>query len=569
MSRANILNTRTINFLELIGNGKVFRVPPYQRDYSWSEEQWEDLWTDILEMRQQPESRHYMGALVAQAESDREFVVIDGQQRLATLSIFALAVIQKLEHMANQGIEPEANKTRAGELRGRFIGERDPASLIESSRLLLNETDNAFYQDYLIQLNEPRNPRGLPKSNRLLWQCFRYFAAKLDKLDDVQTDGESLARILSETTARQLLFILITVDDELNAYTVFETLNARGLELTTTDLLKNYLFSKIKVSADLAALQRRWRSLVATVAQERFPEFLRYHLLCEQPKVRSQRLFKIVRERVKTPEDVFSLLKALESRSELFAALSDRNHGYWTDRPDAKPFIRDLNLFRVRQMTPLFFAAWERFDPDDFVRTLKLVSIVSFRFTVVSALNTNALEPVSHEAAKAVLDGAAKGPQGVFEILRKVYVDDQKFRNDFAQLVVDTHGQRRRLARYILCKLEEDVSGRACDPETDPGTIEHVLPENPSEEWTDTFPRQLWDAALYRMGNLTLLEPGLNRDVGNAIYPVKRKAYVESGYDISKAIPALAPEDWTFEHLESRQLNLAKRAVHVWRSDFA
>jgi hypothetical protein len=173
VSKANILNTRTINHLELIGNGKVYRVPPYQRDYSWGEEQWEDLWNDILELHEHPDERHYMGALVVEGKSDRDFLIIDGQQRMATLSAFALAVIAKLGTMADRGLESQANRERAHELRGRFIGEKDPASLVESSRLFLNETDNAFYQDYLVQLREPLNPRGLPKSNRLLWECFR------------------------------------------------------------------------------------------------------------------------------------------------------------------------------------------------------------------------------------------------------------------------------------------------------------------------------------------------------------------------------------------------------------
>ena len=149
MSRTNILNTRTINYQELIGNGKAYRVPPYQRDYSWSEEQWEDLWNDILELRTRPDERHYMGALVVEGKSDREFLIIDGQQRMATLSTLTLAVISKLRAMAERGFESEANKERAHELRNRFIGEKDPASLVESSRLFLNETDNAFYQDYL------------------------------------------------------------------------------------------------------------------------------------------------------------------------------------------------------------------------------------------------------------------------------------------------------------------------------------------------------------------------------------------------------------------------------------
>ena len=179
MSSAHILNTRTINYLELIGNGKSYRVPPYQRDYSWSEEHWEDLWNDIVELRPRREDRHYMGALVVEGKTDREFLIIDGQQRLATLSLLALAVIGKLRAMADKEIDPDANRERAQELRNRFIGEKDPASLIANSRLFLNETDNPFYQDYLVQLRTPLNPRGLPKSNRLLWDCFRYFSARL------------------------------------------------------------------------------------------------------------------------------------------------------------------------------------------------------------------------------------------------------------------------------------------------------------------------------------------------------------------------------------------------------
>ena len=82
MTRTNVLNTATINYLQLIGNGKTYRVPPYQRDYAWTEDAWEDFWNDVLDLRRQPEARHYMGALVVQGQSDREFTIIDGQQRL-------------------------------------------------------------------------------------------------------------------------------------------------------------------------------------------------------------------------------------------------------------------------------------------------------------------------------------------------------------------------------------------------------------------------------------------------------------------------------------------------------
>jgi hypothetical protein len=565
MARSNLLNTRTTTFLELVGNGRTHRVPRWQRDYSWEEEQWEDLWNDVLDLRADPADRHYMGAVVVQAQSDRESVIIDGQQRLATLSLLALAVIGRLLDMAASGIQPQDNRERAAGLRARFVGEKDPASLVESSKLLLNETDDAFYQDYLVQLRPPLNPRGLSRSNRLLWDCFRYFTGRLEGLGAL--DGARLAELLTETVARQLLFILITVEDELNAYTVFETRNARGLELTTTDLLKNYLFSRVAVEADLQALQRRWRSLVAIVRAERFPEFLRYHLLCEQPRVRGERLFKLIRGKARTPGEVFSLMEALERRAELFAALADPAHEYWWERPAARPFVRDLNLFRVRQMTPLLLAAWERMTADGFVGVLRLLTVVTFRYSVIANLNPNALEPVSHRAARAVLDGQATTPAAVFEFLREVYVDDARFEQDFLALSMEP--QRKKLARYILARLESDAARRLCDPDTDPGSIEHVLPENPGAGWEDEFPCEQRERNTYRLGNLTLLKASVNRDVGVRPYAEKVPFYIASAYAITRAVVELAPSEWTPALVEERQRRMAARATHLWRAAYA
>lgn len=568
MAATNLLGTRTISFLELIGNGKTYRVPPYQRDYSWGEEQWEDLWADVMELRIKPEAPHYMGALVVDSKSDREFQVIDGQQRLATLSILALAVVSKLLARARDGIAPAANQERAAALRARFIGEKDPASLVESSKLFLNETDDGFYQDYLVQLRSPLNPRGLPRSNRLLWDCFTYFERRIEDQSSFRDDGEALASLLSETIGRQLMFILITVDDEINAYTVFETLNARGLELSATDLLKNYVFSRVRTVSDLDALRRRWHALLGKIRQEQFPELLRYHLQVEVPMVRSARVFKLVRDRVKTPEDVFGLMDQLESRAELFAAVGDPNHGYWADRPGAKAAVRELVVFRVRQMMPLLFVTHETFSADDFERVLRFVSVLSFRYTVVSRLNPSALEAEYHRAAKAVLDGHATRAGQVARRMSPVYIGDERFEQDFARLEFLASGQRRKIARYVLARLEHTFSGRAIDWETDPGSVEHVLPQNPSGGWDADFPADKWNAYISRVGNLTLLEPALNREVGQSAYGDKVQAYGKSTYGITRDLVAHAPHEWTPAHADARAERLASHAVTIWRSDF-
>lgn len=568
MARQNLLDARTVNYLELMGNGKSYAVPAYQRDYSWGREEWDDLWDDIVTLRTTPKHRHYMGAVVVQAQNDRKFLVIDGQQRLATLSLFALAAISTLEAMADGGADPTENRDRAKELRGRFVGERDPATLIETSRLSLNETDDGFYQDYLVRLRDPSNVRALQRSRRRMWECFRYYRDRLRAHESIRGDGAGVAKFVTETVSRQLLFILITVEDDLNAYTVFETLNARGVGLTTTDLLKNYLFSLVE-GRSLDALQRRWRTLVGTVRQERFPEFLRYHLLSEQTKIRSAQLFKIVRDGVKTPDRVFRLMDDLEGRAELFAAVSDPNHEYWAESPNAKAVIRELVLLRVSQMMPLVFTTREQFSREDFERVLKMLSVVSFRYNLVSARSRSELEPAYAKTARAVGDGSAGSPRSVFALLESIYGNDEKMRQDFSTLQLRTSGQRKRVVRYILAKLEAEASGRDVDPDTDRGTIEHILPENPGAEWEKAFPSDDQEAHRYRIGNVTLLERRLNRDIGNAPYSRKLEAYRESKYALTREIAETAPEEWTPEHLEKRQRRLAERAVQIWRSDFA
>lgn len=567
MTPANLLDTRTVNYMELIGNGKYYAVPLYQRDYSWTREEWDDLWSDLTELRSTPNERHYMGAVVVQAKSDREFTVIDGQQRLATLTLLALAVISRLEELAEQGIDPDENRDRATTLLGRFVREKDAVSLVETSRLSLNEADNGFFKDYLVQRRPPHNPKGLPRSNALMWKCYCYFRDKLRDSDSPYRDGDSVADLLFETVARQLMFILITVVDDLNAYTVFETLNARGVALTTTDLLKNYLFSRVEARADLDFLQRRWREIVETVRQEKFPDFLRYHYLTTHSTIRSSRLFKIVRGDVQSSEDVIRLVNDLGQRAEVFAAMTDPNHEYWLESGDARRAVRELVLFRVSQMMPLIFTTREKFSPRDFDRILRLLSVISFRYNLVSSRGRSELEPVYAAAAKAVGDGRARTPGEVSPLLESIYLSDERMKHDFAALALNTRGPRKKQVRYILARLEADAGGPSIDP--DSGTIEHILPENAGEAWDEEFPILRRRSFLYRIGNMTLLEGSINRKIGNFPYAEKVVAYGKSDYALTRQVAEIAPGAWTPEQLDKRQRRLAERAVQIWRSDFA
>ena len=108
-------------------------------------------------------------------------------------------------------------------------------------------------------------------------------------------------------------------------------------------------------------------------------------------------------------------------------------------------------------------------------------------------------------------DGQAQTPRAVFTLLKPLYVDDARMKQDFALMSVDMGGRWGKLTRYILARLEGDASGRACDYDTDPFTVEHILPQNPADAWQESIPRGLWEESIYRLGNLTLLESATNR----------------------------------------------------------
>ena len=557
------LQTATLSYREFI-NGRHLRVPPFQRSYAWTVESWDDLWNDLMDVRLDSADRHFMGPIVLRYDGDEWGTIIDGQQRVATLSVLTLAVIDKLGRLADAGVDTERNGERARRLRDRYVGQMDHATLIESSRLRLSAADDGFYQDELVQLRPPVMLGSMPPSNARLWDCFCFFKGRLDE-GKYAEDGEAIARIVSDTVALGLFFLVVTVSDELDAYTVFETLNARGVPLTTAYLLRNAIFQRVRVPARRDILERRWVAILDAVGAERFADFLRYHLLCEQAGVHKVRVYRMVHERLTDSQASFELLNALLPRAELFAALEDPAHELWGQCPQARTHVRELALLPARQSMPLLFAAWERFPADDFERVLNLVTVITVR-ALVCGRNGNTQEAAYAEVAREVLSGKLAEPRAVFNGLRTIYVDDDTFENAFAWYAVQG---RRNLLKYLLGKLEADAGGIDLGEAPGAGSIEHILPQNPAGDWSEAFTPQQVNRAIDRLGNATLLEPAVNRRLGGAPYPEKCQAYLDSAFALTRQIPDAAPDEWTFDDLASRQRRMAKRAVQVWRSDFA
>ena len=433
---------------------------------------------------------------------------------------------------------------------------------------MLNRHNDRFYQHYLVSL-ERLPQRGLNASEHLLRRAFLWFKERIEERSG--DDGEAVARFV-DGVVDKLFFTIITVTDELNAFKVFETLNARGVRLSATDLLKNHLFSVVSRDSphesEIKALEDRWESVVGLLGSERFPEFLRVFWNSRNRLVRKTDLFKTLRREVSDRSRVFQLIRDLDRSARVYSALRRPEDDLW--KAAERESLAQLQMFNVRQPLALLLAAFERFEESDrtgFGRFLRAIAVVSFRYNVIGGRQSNDQEMVYNRIACGLSAGEIGSVQAAIARLRPVYPEDEEFRAAFVEKALRTTSSRNnRVVRFILFRLEAQLSGQRFDFESAKYGVEHVLPENPNDGW-DQFDDQQREAATYRLGNMTLLATAANRDLGNSGYVEKHSAYQESDFAITRKL-AEDFDTWTVEKLHSRQGWMAKQATGIWRIDF-
>jgi hypothetical protein len=559
-------NTSNKTFRQMFGNGLSYRVPMFQRDYSWDEDQWDDLWNDIVLTALEKENPvHYMGYLVLSSKNSREYNVIDGQQRLTTVTLLILAGIKYLIQLAQNGIDKSDNESRANQLRSSYIGYLDPVTLNSQSKLSLNRANNFYFQTYIVQL-EP-----LPKANRkfsekLLRNAFEWLCKRIEEKFGHKKSGKDLAQFIEDVVDR-LLFTVIEVDDELNAFIVFETLNSRGVKLAPIDLLKNYLFSIVHGSPsetddrETKLLEERWDKITNKIGDANLTDFLRVYWNSKNSRVRESSLFKTVRQTVTSRRDVFELVRNLDHDAEVFAAFSDPESEVWNT--DQKIYIKTLQLFKVKQPQALLLSAYRvlKDKADDFTRLLRACVIISFRYNIIASGATGDQETSYNRLAKEISSGSIHSASDIIGRMRDLYRSDSEFQTSFAQKSFSVASSK--IAIYILKEIEKqshaidlDISGRKYD-------LEHIYPINPETEWAD-FPSTASDEPHLRLGNLTLLERNLNKDAGNKSFNDKKAIYKLSSVPSTKFI-AEYYDTWGKAEITHRQDQMAKVATAIWR----
>lgn len=559
MSKFMLMEPSNQSFQELMGNGVKYAVPRFQRDYAWEREQWEELWADIETLPE--EEHHYMGYIVLQRTDKHLYEIIDGQQRLITLSLVILAAMKQIAQLVEQGQEVNDNEERLRVLTERFIGSKNPISLRVDNKISLNRNNGTYFKSLCSQLSAPKQ-RRMTYSNRLLAKAFDYFFSQ-----DLGASGAQIAVFIEQLTYG-MIFTKIVVQDQLNAYKVFETLNARGVQLSTPDLLKNHLFSVVTQHDDvtdeeLNDLDEQWSEILFQLGERNFTDFIRYHHNFQAKLVTKKSLFRAVRKRAMVPQAAHKYLASLSLYAPIYAALLHPEDEWWSQQDEdygpIKRYLEGFQLFHIKQPFTVLMAAFQYFNAKEFNKLTQYMYVLSIRYNVVCHFSPSEQEVLYNQMAMKIFNKEYQRASHVKNGLefQKLYPQDDTFSKIFQTFKMPTRKSPKK-PRFLLADIEAFL-GQPCNHRNT--TLEHICPYHPDEHWHQYFGEGVNDIQ-DRLGNVILLgQDHLKR----ADFEMKKQVYKSSSFCLAKKI-ATYPE-WDYPTLNVYQTWLSEQAALTWRVD--
>lgn len=530
---------------------KFLKVPLYQRPFAWEGENVKELFDDITSSYP---DEYFIGTIVVTNRGDY-LEIVDGQQRLATVSLFFIAVRDFLKKI------DEVEKANA--IEGEFILKQSYRDEEKKQRLTLNDVDNEFYIKALVRC-ESVDP--LRVSHKRLTNAYNF----LNNYIDSKYKSEGLEGLLNlvDFVKDKLLIIIVTVSDDVNAFTVFETLNDRGLVLSQTDLIKNYLFNKAGDRIEEA--KDKWArftgAIESGISEEETLNYIRYYWSSKHGLTREKELYKKIKEKIKDKNQSVTFLSNLEKNSETYLAILNPHNNFLNNfPPECSEYITELLELRLTQNRPLLIALLEIWGdkPKEVEKALKLIVSLSVRNLIIGRIGSGTLETEFSKQAKLINVGEINNAKELLDSVKNLIPTDEQFQQAFEIATVS----KVYIARYYLRKLEQTyrtTSELKATKNTEMVDLEHVLPENPGDLQRDwpSFDENLHKTYYRRIGNLTLLDKKMNSRIGNGSFIRKKEVYKDSDLLITKKIAEY--ENWTPYEIEARQKELAKKAVETW-----
>lgn len=565
---------------QLIGaNNPIVTVPDdSQRQYAWTKKEVDVFWADIEKFKESRESgressaEYFIGPVVTiTGDSKQGRSLLDGQQRLTTSTILIAAIRDILWGMRSpEGISTANNIQR--DYIARKSGRKEPMEYF----LVLSLFDRDFFRDHIqdwseitgtcAKIEKPGRP-----SHHLILDAYNNFRLKIS--NRLQAYVEDEARMdyldaLRECLINGLVFVEIQTPSSGDANEVFETINSRGKDLSTVDLVRNFLMEKGRSEHEKTRVNDAWRSLLdGFERREEIEKFLRHFWVSKHGDVKSHSLYATIRKDLSSHFDkrpqlygVGAFSAELEGAAGRYAELITANTG----NVEFDASLNEIKAMSADALYPLLLSASGRHSYPQ-LQTLIEASISYYvRWTVVGRRESTLLEENVFSAAKELSRGAIL--EGVLQKVFGWIPDDETFQADFLEASIPKQSQ----ARYLLTKMEQYLRLKNdVHEELVMGDgkvhVDNIYPQKPSSDLI-LDDHQDW---VSRLGNLTLLTGKRNQTLSALAFPEKAHLYTNSALLISAQteIDKLwdgQNEKWRVGGIKARQAKLAGYALEVW-----
>jgi hypothetical protein len=404
MSVQTRIDTKQQTVRQILSTDFRYVVPAHQRDFAWrAAEEVKQLWDDIVDAMDQARPDYFLGTIVVtEITEDKTRSVIDGQQRLAVLTMILAAI---------RSVYQERGDERAQEVYNEYLGVRDRRTRTMEPRLTLNRMNQNAFQDLIIQhvedgeIDRALKDKGKGSSDALLLESFQLIRQVVEERSKIGNNFANFLLDLEDFVADKVVLILVAVGDDADAYLIFETLNDRGLDLSISDLLKNHIYSR--AGTRLPGVQKQWEEMTFLLGSQDATQFLRhYYWLSKYGVVRERELYKELRRRFQARQQILTLMTELRDAADKYAAMSNVDHAIWTGySTQFRKDLEALQLFGLSQFRPLLLAALDRLKQQQVERIVRMIVVISMRYSIIGSLTPSAIERAYSDAAIRVRGG--------------------------------------------------------------------------------------------------------------------------------------------------------------------
>ena len=596
--------TNASSIQSLFTDDAQFVVPQFQRNYGWTKENIEMLWTDLMDNflmyknnKKSSQARGYLlGPIVlVYNNKENEYCVIDGQQRLATITmLFCVMRDLMIDNQIN-----EHNESLYSEI----------VEMIKNSdrennanwRLTLNDTDRELFRQIQYpeesgnsesKLRRIRKTMDGAKSHKLLvnnyqllYESIEYavctgFNDRRDVTDEkklkLSNKKESLIKknIMSlheflTYFIQENFMVSIIANDDATAYQIFETLNYRGRQLSKSNLIKNHVLSKI-TKKGRHYWSDRWNTIFDEIIKQDEDDDV---FIWESFRSRNHKnttalkknLYALVKKEISTEKEAKQYVRTLKRDASILTQMYNPN-GYSKATKNDFYAIKALSAKNIRVPILAAYRKWHdkpKLKPN-YIELVSFLVKYFFYMKVIRKRHASKIEKKMLEIVGLIEDDTSL--QNIVENLQKDYEED-RFNQDFDTFINEPSDAG---AKYFLRQVTVALGTKDSDVETvDSITLEHILPKN-TNKWDEKVflngykkPGKTMNDFINHLGNLTLLNEKINKKIQNSPFSDKRIAYFKSKLDINEKT-VYNHTEWTAQIIEGRGRLLAKCANEIW-----